>query len=49
MSDPVQLSERVFYLPGGVNSAILIGEDKQAVLVDTGGDKDAGAAHPQGV
>ena len=41
-SDPIQLSEKVFYLPGGVNSVILVGEDKQAVLVDTGGDKDAG-------
>ena len=42
MSDPIQLSEKVFYLPGGVNSVILIGDDTQAVLVDTGGDKDAG-------
>ena len=42
MSDPIQLSEKVFYLPGAVNSVILVGEDKQAVLVDTGGDKDAG-------
>ncbi len=42
MSNPIQLSESVFYLPGGVNSAILVGEDKRAVLVDTGGDKDAG-------
>ena len=42
MSDPIQLGEKVFYLPGGVNSVILLGKDKQAVLVDTGGDKDAG-------
>ncbi len=42
MSNPIQLSESVFYLPGGVNSVILVGDDKQAVLVDTGGDKDAG-------
>ena len=42
MSDPIQLSKKVFYLPGGVNSVILVGEDEQAVLVDTGGDKDAG-------
>ena len=41
-SDPIQLSEKVFYLPGGVNSVILIGDNKQAVLVDTGGDKEAG-------
>ena len=42
MSEPIQLSERVFYLSGGVNSAVVVGENKQAVLVDTGGDKDAG-------
>ncbi len=42
MSNPIQLSESVYYLPSGVNSVILVGDDKQAVLVDTGGDKDAG-------
>ncbi|MDZ7703827.1 MAG: MBL fold metallo-hydrolase [Trueperaceae bacterium] len=40
--DPVQLSDRVYYLPGGVNMAIVRGEDDQAVLVDTGQDKEAG-------
>ena len=42
MSDLIQLSESVYYLPGGVNSVILVRDDKQAILVDTGGDKDAG-------
>ncbi|MCA9839979.1 MAG: MBL fold metallo-hydrolase [Trueperaceae bacterium] len=36
-----QLSEHVYYLPGGVNAAILVNE-KEAVLVDTGGDKNYG-------
>lgn len=40
--DPVQLSDRVYYLPGGVNMAIVRGEDDRAILVDTGQDKDAG-------
>ncbi len=38
----VKLSERVHYLPGGVNCAVVVGEDAQAVLVDTGQDKDYG-------
>ena len=36
-----QLSEHVYYLPGGVNTAILSLGDK-AILVDTGGDKQYG-------
>lgn len=37
-----RLSEHVYYLPGAVNSALVVGGDRQAVVVDTGGDKDAG-------
>ncbi len=40
--DLVQLSERVYYLPGTVNMALVIGADHEAVFIDTGGDKDAG-------
>ena len=40
--DLVQLSERVYYLPGAVNMAFAVGPDHEAVLVDTGGDRDAG-------
>ncbi len=39
---PVRLSERVFYLPGSVNVALVVGEDEQALIIDTGQDKDAG-------
>ncbi len=38
----IALSERVYYLPGGVNAAIVVGRDRQAILVDTGGDKSYG-------
>jgi glyoxylase-like metal-dependent hydrolase (beta-lactamase superfamily II) len=36
-----KLSEKVYYLPGGVNCAIIKADDK-AILVDTGQDKDYG-------
>ncbi len=39
---PVQLSDRVYYVPGGVNMAIVRSENDRAILVDTGQDKDAG-------
>jgi len=39
---PVQLSERVYAITGAVNSAIVVGEGGQAVLVDTGQDSDHG-------
>ena len=42
MVSPVQLSERVYYLPGGVNTAIIATPDAGAILVDTGQDKDYG-------
>ena len=42
MASPVQLSERVYYLPGGVNTAVVRVADGGAVLVDTGQDKDYG-------
>ena len=37
----VRLSEHVYYLPGSVNTALVVGAE-QAIIVDTGGDKDAG-------
>lgn len=40
--DLLKLSEHVYYLPGAVNAALIVGEEKQAVIVDTGQDKDAG-------
>lgn len=42
MSHVQQLSDKVFYLPGGVNCAIIKAEDNKAILVDTGQDKDYG-------
>ncbi len=39
---PLQVSERVFALTGPVNSAIVVGDDRAAVLVDTGQDADHG-------
>jgi glyoxylase-like metal-dependent hydrolase (beta-lactamase superfamily II) len=42
MSNLQQLSDKVFYLPGGVNCAIVKTQDNKAVLVDTGQDKDYG-------
>lgn len=39
---PIQLSERVFYLPGSVNAALVVGDEREAMIVDTGQDKDAG-------
>ena len=38
-----QLSEHVYYLPGAVNCALVV-NGGEAVLVDTGGDKDYGRA-----
>ena len=45
MSSPLfaQLSEHVYYLPGAVNCAVVV-NGREAVLVDTGGDKDYGRA-----
>jgi len=40
--DLVELGDGVFYLSGAVNMALVVGADKQAAVVDTGGDKDAG-------
>lgn len=37
-----QLSERVYRLPGAVNTAIVLTERNGAVLIDTGGDKNYG-------
>ena len=37
-----QLSDNVYYLPGGVNSVIVTNGSGEAILVDTGQDKDAG-------
>ncbi|MGL4611642.1 MAG: MBL fold metallo-hydrolase [Trueperaceae bacterium] len=42
MSTIQQLSDKVFYLPGGVNCAIVKAQDNKAILVDTGQDKDYG-------
>lgn len=43
-AEPVQLSERVYYLPGGVNCALVIGDGGRAVVVDSGQDKEYGRA-----
>ncbi len=40
--DIVQLSSEVYLLPGNVNMALVVGEGKEAVVVDKGQDKDAG-------
>ena len=40
--DIKQLSEHVYYLPGGVNAAVVTSGAGEAVLVDTGGDKEYG-------
>lgn len=40
--DLKQLSDHVYYLPGGVNAAIVTNSAGEAVLVDTGGDKEYG-------
>jgi glyoxylase-like metal-dependent hydrolase (beta-lactamase superfamily II) len=42
MSSVQHLSDKVFYLPGGVNCAIVKAQDNKAILVDTGQDKDYG-------
>ena len=42
MADLQELSSNVYYLPGGVNAAVVVNSDKEALLVDTGGDKDHG-------
>jgi glyoxylase-like metal-dependent hydrolase (beta-lactamase superfamily II) len=42
MNNLQQLSDKVFYLPGGVNCALIKAEDSKAILVDTGQDKDYG-------
>ena len=42
-TEPVQLSERVYYLPGGVNCAVILNGSGGALLVDTGQDKSYGA------
>ena len=44
MPKPVQLSEHVHYLPGGVNAAIIATAQNDAILVDTGQDKNYGRA-----
>ena len=40
--DPVQLSDRVYYLPGGVNCALVTDGAGGALLIDTGQDKTYG-------
>ncbi len=40
--DILELGEGVYYLPGAVNMALAVGPEKEAVIIDTGGDKDAG-------
>ena len=42
MADLQELGSNVYYLPGGVNAAVVCNEDGEALLVDTGGDKDHG-------
>lgn len=38
----VALSEHVYYLPGGVNMALAVGPEREAVLIDTGQGKSDG-------
>lgn len=38
----IQLSQEVYLLPGNVNMALVVGSGKEAVVIDTGQDKDAG-------
>lgn len=40
--EAIALSERVVYLPGGVNCALVLGEGNRAVVVDSGQDKAYG-------
>lgn len=40
--EPQALSERVYYLPGGVNCALVVGDGDRAIIVDSGQDKDYG-------
>ena len=40
--EPQPLSRQVVYLPGGVNCALVLGDDDRAVVVDSGQDKDYG-------
>lgn len=42
MNNVYQISDKVFYLSGGVNCAIIKAEANKAILVDTGQDKDYG-------
>jgi glyoxylase-like metal-dependent hydrolase (beta-lactamase superfamily II) len=42
MSKIQELSDKVFYLPGGVNCAVVKAEEDKAILMDTGQDKDYG-------
>ena len=39
---PLSLGNGVYYHPGGVNAAIVVGHGGRAILVDTGGDKGYG-------
>ncbi len=41
-SEPLPLSERAVYLPGGVNCALVLGDGDRAVIVDSGQDKEYG-------
>lgn len=38
----IQLSQEVYLLPGNVNMALVVGSEGEAVVIDTGQDKDAG-------
>lgn len=40
--DILELGESVYYLPGAVNMALAVGPEREALIIDTGGDKDAG-------
>ncbi len=40
--DILELGNGVYYLPGAVNMALAVGADNEAIVIDTGGDKDAG-------
>jgi glyoxylase-like metal-dependent hydrolase (beta-lactamase superfamily II) len=42
MSNVRQLSDKVYYLLGGVNCTIVKAQDDKAILIDTGQDKDYG-------
>ena len=44
-----QLADHCYYLPGSVNVGLVTRQDGKAVLIDTGGDKEAGRAIRKGL